>query len=128
MKGLIVYRVTSNGSVKLADHTLDSDFLEEKFRYRKPGIGMIYQAVFDFGIDLTTSWMISDRAEDEQAAAAANINFIWADIWRMHFTPGRYEINPVTPQKLEFLEGISVSKNLLDIPEINSLLQPPDLN
>ena len=60
MRGLIVYRVTRNGAVKLADHTPDDDFLEEKFRYRKPGAGMIYQAVFDFGIDLTKSWMIGD--------------------------------------------------------------------
>jgi D-glycero-D-manno-heptose 1,7-bisphosphate phosphatase len=47
MKGLICYRVTKNGAVKLADHTGDN-FLEEKFRYRKPGAGMIYQAVFDY--------------------------------------------------------------------------------
>ncbi|WP_375515579.1 hypothetical protein [uncultured Nostoc sp.] len=30
MKGLIVYRVTNNGGIKLADHTADGDFLEEK--------------------------------------------------------------------------------------------------
>lgn len=108
MKGLIVYRVNKNGAVKLADHTGD-DFLEEKFRYRKPGAGMIYQAVFDFGIDLTKSWMIGDRDEDEKAAQAAGINFMWADIWRMRFTPGMYEIKSATPQQIEFLEGVNLN-------------------
>ena len=109
MKGLVVYRVTRNDAVKLADHTPDGEFLKEKFRYRKPGAGMIFQAVFDFGIDLTKSWMIGDRDEDEKAAKAAGVSFFWADVWRMRFTPGMYEIKSATPQQIEFLEGINLN-------------------
>jgi len=32
--------------------------------------------------------MIGDRDEDEKAAGAAGVNFFWADVWRMRFTPG----------------------------------------
>ncbi|MCC5600880.1 HAD hydrolase-like protein [Nostoc favosum] len=96
--------------VKLADHTGDN-FLEEKFRYRKPGTGMIYQAVFDFGIDLTKSWMIGDRDEDYKAAIAAGVNFMWADIWHMRFTPGMYEIKSATPQQVKFLDRKNLNLN-----------------
>ena len=33
------------------------------------------------------AWMIGDRPEDEQAATAARIGFMWADIWREKFSP-----------------------------------------
>ena len=133
MNGLICYRVTRNNVIKLADHTGD-DFLEEKFRYRKPGAGMIYQAVFDFDIDLTKSWMIGDRDEDEKAAKAAGLSFMPAEIWHMRFTPrhllqagepvqrsgsGMYEIRDArglanaslsaTPQQVKFLEGVNLN-------------------
>lgn len=52
--------------------------------FRKPGSGMIL-----FAIDCLSSYparvlMIGDRAEDEAAAAAANVNFLWANAWRMN--------------------------------------------
>ncbi|MCC5633439.1 HAD hydrolase-like protein [Nostoc sphaeroides] len=109
MKGLVVYRVTRNDAVKLADHTPDGEFLEEKFRYRKPGAGMIFRASIDFDIDLTKSWMIGDRDEDEKAAKAAGVNFMPAEIWHMRFTPGMYEIRQATQSQLEFLEGINLN-------------------
>lgn len=83
--------------------------LEGSKVYRKPGAGMIYRAVKDFEIDLTKSWMIGDRPEDEQAAAAAGLNFMWADVWRMRFTPGIYEVRQATPKQVEFLEGINLN-------------------
>ncbi|WP_230968190.1 hypothetical protein [Nostoc sp. WHI] len=61
MKGFICYRVTRNGAVKVAYYTLDSKFLEDKFKFRKPGAGMIFRASIDFDLDLTKSWMIGDR-------------------------------------------------------------------
>lgn len=70
---------------------------------------MIQKASKDFNIDLTRSWMIGDRSEDEQAAATAGLNFMWADVWRMRFTPGMYEIRTATPQQVEFLEGINLN-------------------
>lgn len=38
-------------------------------------------------------WMIGDRPEDEQCAAAANINFMWADVWRDRFKKGLGEVD-----------------------------------
>jgi D-glycero-D-manno-heptose 1,7-bisphosphate phosphatase len=44
---------------------------------------MLIYALWQFpGVKLDDCWMVGDRPEDEQAAAVAGINFIWADIWR----------------------------------------------
>ena len=40
---------------------------------RKPKIGMIIQALNDFEIDLTNSWLIGDKQSDIQTAINANI-------------------------------------------------------
>ncbi|MCC5667813.1 HAD hydrolase-like protein [Nostoc sp. CHAB 5784] len=109
MKGFICYQVTRNDVVKVADYTLDSKFLEDKFKFRKPGAGMIFRASIDFALNLTKSWMIGDRDEDEKAAIAAGLSFMPAEIWHMRFTPGVYEIKPSTPQQVEFLEGIKLN-------------------
>lgn len=109
MKGFISYRVTRNHVTKVSDHKeSNGEFLEDKFKFRKPGAGMIFKASIDFGVDLTKSWMIGDRVEDEKAAIAASVNFMWADIWHMRFTPGMYEVRQATPQQVEFLEGINL--------------------
>ncbi len=70
---------------------------------------MIYRATKDFDIDLTKSWMIGDRDEDEKAAIAGGLSFMPAETWRMRFTPGIYEIRSATPQQVEFLEGVKFS-------------------
>ena len=94
----------------VSDHsTNNGEFLEDKFKFRKPGAGMIYRAANDFEIDLTKSWMIGDRDEDEKAAKAAGVNFMPAEIWHMRFTPGMYEIRQATQSQLEFLEGINLN-------------------
>lgn len=102
-EGNVCYKVNRNdvSNVRL--------LLEGKFKFRKPGAGMIFEAGIDFSLDLTKSWMIGDRSEDEQVAAAAGLNFMWADVWRMRFTPGMYEIRTATPQQVEFLEGINLN-------------------
>lgn len=114
MTGQICWVVDKKMIFKVSD--LDTRISDSENRiltgnsiYRKPGAGMIYRAANDFEIDLSRSWMIGDRDEDEKAAIAAGVNFMWADIWHMRFTPGMYEIRQATPQQLEFLEGINLN-------------------
>ena len=73
---------------------------------RKPNPGMILKGKYNFNIDLSQSWVIGDRSEDDQAAQAAGVNFMHADKWRARFSPGAHEFNDVTPKELKFLEGI----------------------
>jgi D-glycero-D-manno-heptose 1,7-bisphosphate phosphatase len=104
------YRVTQeDDATKIADYTGEGEtFLEEKFKYRKPGAGILYQATFDYGIHWTQSWMVGDRPENE-AATVAGVNFMDADTWRNQFLPGMYEIRSATPKYVKFLEGIKLS-------------------
>lgn len=48
-------------------------------RRRKPGPGMLEEAMRHFGKTATQTLYIGDRPEDEQAAAAAGVDFAWAD-------------------------------------------------
>jgi D-glycero-D-manno-heptose 1,7-bisphosphate phosphatase len=56
--------------------------------FRKPGHGMIELVTSEFlkrGMSVDSSYlMVGDRAEDEQCAAAAGIDFLWADKWRQY--------------------------------------------
>jgi D-glycero-D-manno-heptose 1,7-bisphosphate phosphatase len=45
---------------------------------RKPGQGMLLQAMDDFGIHLYDTLYVGDREEDKIAAAAAGVDFEWA--------------------------------------------------
>ena len=76
-------------------------------KFRKPQPGMLKLASHIEFPD--KSWYVGDRLEDEQAAAAAGINFMWADVWRDRFTPGMYDLRGVTTQQLEFLEDVNFS-------------------
>jgi len=61
---------------------------------RKPGNGMILLAASQTLADLSDSWMIGDRPEDEACAAAAGVKFIWASILHAKFAgPGMREID-----------------------------------
>lgn len=42
------------------------------------------------------------------AAQAADINFMWADIWRTRYSPGIHEAKNVNKEVIEFLEGIKI--------------------
>ncbi len=57
--------------------------------FRKPGHGMIGLALFDFfkgGMSVDSQYlMVGDSPEDEQCAAAAKIDFLWADQWRKQY-------------------------------------------
>lgn len=51
--------------------------------YRKPNPGMIQAAMLECQItDPQSVLFVGDRPEDEQAAIAAGVPFMWADAWR----------------------------------------------
>ena len=79
--------------------------------FRKPDPGMINAALRMTNILLAArheSWFVGARAEDEQAAAAAGINYLDAAIWRSRFLPGVHEMPPLTKEQIEFLEGVKL--------------------
>lgn len=45
---------------------------------RKPGPGMLLEAMAHYGIDPQETLFVGDRPEDQQAAAAAGVAFAWA--------------------------------------------------
>lgn len=106
-EGESCYRVWSDDFIHYTSDSYPVYELEIKNQFRKPSPGMLKLAAHIEAADKI--WYVGDRDEDEQAAAAANINFMWADIWRMRFTPGMYEIRSATPQQIEFLEGINLN-------------------
>ena len=77
-------------------------------QFRKPDPGMLLAAHKNYvpGSPIFDAWFIGDRAEDEAAAVAAGINFLWADTWRNRFLPGIHEIQAIGRKQIEFLEGI----------------------
>ena len=80
----------------------------DDINFRKPGDGMLYRAFIDYngGDFCEDSWMIGDRPEDEQAATSAEINFMWADIWRNRFLPGLHEFDNLSLEQVKFLEEL----------------------
>lgn len=53
--------------------------------FRKPHPGMLNLAIrnwFGISADKSEALMVGDRPEDEQAAIAAGVRFVWADEWR----------------------------------------------
>ena len=46
---------------------------------RKPGPGMVQEAMETFGTTTQDTLMVGDRPEDEQAARHAGVAFMWAD-------------------------------------------------
>jgi D-glycero-D-manno-heptose 1,7-bisphosphate phosphatase len=46
---------------------------------RKPGPGMLREAMADFEADPSETLYVGDRPEDEQAARAVGISFMWAE-------------------------------------------------
>lgn len=75
--------------------------------FRKPAPGMLYWAKYDVG-QVDDWWYIGDRLEDEQAAAAAGVGFVWADVWRSRFLPGVHEMPPLSREQIGFLEDIDL--------------------
>lgn len=48
-------------------------------QWRKPGPGMIVQAMKDYGVNPTDTVFVGDLETDRQAAQAAGVGFAWAD-------------------------------------------------
>lgn len=77
--------------------------------FRKPNPGMIAKAIWDFNLhDALDMWYIGDRPEDESAAAAAGVNFLWAEVFHKRFTTGIQILKNLTPKQIEFLEGVKI--------------------
>jgi D-glycero-D-manno-heptose 1,7-bisphosphate phosphatase len=98
--GNVVYIISSEN----IEHWVRTSLEQPSFR--KPDIGMILRAIEDLGKPLGEGWMIGElpeaaalryRPEDQQCAAKAGLNFLWADIWRQRFFTGSYQIEKVEP-------------------------------
>ena len=81
-EGNSCYRIDQFGIIR----EYHRDLLMPKFpSFRKPGSGMVELIIDLMGSKAEECQMIGDRPEDEQCAAAADIPFMWADIWRNQF-------------------------------------------
>ncbi|MCP2730489.1 HAD-IIIA family hydrolase [Limnofasciculus baicalensis] len=78
-EGLICWRVTRDGEFNITNN----EPVEEKYKFRKPGCGMILMASNLFSGNLEECWMVGDSPEDEGAAVNAGIRFMWAGDWRL---------------------------------------------
>lgn len=59
----------------------DEDLLPLKGQYRKPNPGMLKLAQMECAFKPKEVLYVGDRNEDEQAAIAANVPFVWATEW-----------------------------------------------
>ncbi|HLO52519.1 MAG TPA: HAD-IIIA family hydrolase [Kamptonema sp.] len=77
-------------------HCVAEKYPDLQGTYRKPGDGMIKLALIESETEeVEDCWMVGDRPEDQQCAANAGINFIWADYLHAKFQePGMIEIDP----------------------------------
>ena len=78
-EGWICIAVSQNNSKML---NICRDYADLKQQYRKPGRGMLMAAQRFLGGDFEEVFFVGDRPEDEQAAAAAGVPFLWANEWR----------------------------------------------
>lgn len=101
------YRVWNDDFILYNSNSYIVGELEILLQFRKPSPGMLRLAAHIECADKV--WYVGDRDEDEKAAAAANINFMWVDIWHERFKPGIYEIRQATRSQVEFLEGINLN-------------------
>jgi D-glycero-D-manno-heptose 1,7-bisphosphate phosphatase len=70
-------------------------YSDENDTRRKPGPGMLFDAMRDFDSEPEETLFVGDRPEDEEAAAAAGCDFIWAkdffDTSQCHICGGKVE-------------------------------------
>ena len=105
-EGDYLYKIERNKTEHFS-RILDSEDETSKYDFfRKPYPGMLKKASHDYNFDLSQSFMIGDRAEDMEAANYAHCNYLDAEIWRMRFTPGIFELQGVTMAQFELLEGV----------------------
>lgn len=103
------YEVTRESAVFLAAPIGNSG---GEISCRKPEHGMILNAVRDaeYEVNWENSWMTGDRDEDQLCAAGANVNFIWANLFRSYFG-GELVEKPQQPTRMirEFESLLSYS-------------------
>lgn len=86
-------------SIKFCPHHPDKGYPEERKEYkidcecRKPGIGLIEQAVKEFHIDLSQSFMIGDTTVDIKTGQNAGIKTIMLKTGEAG-SDGRYDVKP----------------------------------
>jgi len=96
------YRIWADDFIHYTGDSYSVCELEMKNQFRKPMPGMLKLAAH---IECAEKvWYVGDRDEDEQAAAAAGLNFMWADVWRMRFTPGMYEARQALDIEKRFID------------------------
>lgn len=79
-KYFVCYRDTGE-KARTSDRTIKELTVPEYYKEwdrRKPGPGMLIEAMDFFGIDRYDAIMIGDRPEDQQAAEAALVDFQWS--------------------------------------------------
>lgn len=87
-EGLICWRVTRDGEFNIANENPN----QEKYKFRKPGCGMILLASNLFAGNLAECWMVGDSPEDEGAAVNAGVKFMWAGDWINEACQNKQEI------------------------------------
>ena len=100
--GLECYKITNQAIEVIKQYSV-----QEFGSFRKPGPGMLNLPLKFLGVQPQDCWMVGDRVEDEQAAAAAGVSFCPADVWRSRFCAGLHE-HSVTKAQLEFLESVKL--------------------
>ncbi|MUG92807.1 hypothetical protein F7734_10235 [Scytonema sp. UIC 10036] len=112
-QGLTCWRVTRSSASEISNHERVIEYDDhDRFKFCKPGAGMILLASVDFGIDLSKSWLISDSEDEQQVAANAGVMYMDAETWRMRFRPGMYQIKAATREQILFLESRNFSNDL----------------
>lgn len=98
-EGKILWSVTRSGAAEVDTTDLAS--------CRKPRTGMIDYVFRNYGGNPTQTYsvMTGDRYDDQECAADAGINFMWAEFWREEFKTGVFT-HQVTPEQLRFLEDL----------------------
>lgn len=72
--GLICWKIARNIPTEIKQQSI-----EEFGSFRKPGSGMLNLALRFYNIEPSKCLMVGDRTEDEEAASAASVPFIWAE-------------------------------------------------
>lgn len=68
-----VYICYTHPKASLEEYRMDED------RRRKPGPGMLLEAMSDFKAEPEETLMVGDREEDQRAAQSAGCHFMWAE-------------------------------------------------
>ena len=77
--GIYVCFTHPDGTVEGLTKDVGDPFFHKLPNRRKPGPGMIQEAMRDYGATPEFTLMVGDRPEDKGAAEAAGCQFMWAD-------------------------------------------------